>query len=501
MTRPISQLEQWAALNNASFHNIHPASAGEHRGSGLIATKDLSSSTQDGPLLTVPRDLVLSKETVELLAKSDRDLRALLDALGDFVHTSRGAIVAFLLYCRTMNGVRDSGSGRLGTLSPFNEYVRFLPAELLPTFWNDSEISLLHGTSLYPALTAKHKSLSREFDTLRARTEGIPWCQTFWWNPSPTSMLSPLELDDWKTVDAQYRSRALEFPGIGDAMVPLIDMANHASGFLTSALYETDEEGNAVLLLRPGKEVKEGEEVTITYGDGKGACEMLFSYGFIEALPSNSPNEEEDARQLFLPLEMSEDDPLAPAKKHISPFAPGVKIYHSQTTGEIEWHSEFVYLSTLNQEDGLDFAVAQTTTGERELQVLWKGTHIPTSSLSTFITSTLKEEEFWEIFHLRATVTILERVRQQLDLLPGVDVEKVVGEWRADGEVVRERCVQLAVKLRELEGNLLMSAVSVLEAEIEKLSQSEVVGRWFALQQQEQEDGDEEGAREEEDFT
>ena len=61
-----------------------------------------------------------------------------------------------------------------------------------------------------------------------------------------------------------YRSRALEFPGIGDAMVPCIDMANHASGDATVALYETDEHGNGLLLLREGKELHKGEEITIT---------------------------------------------------------------------------------------------------------------------------------------------------------------------------------------------------------------------------------------------
>jgi hypothetical protein len=61
-----------------------------------------------------------------------------------------------------------------------------------------------------------------------------------------------------------YRSRALEFPGIGDAMVPCLDMANHASGDATAALYETDDDGNAILVLRHGKDILHGGEITIT---------------------------------------------------------------------------------------------------------------------------------------------------------------------------------------------------------------------------------------------
>jgi hypothetical protein len=65
-------------------------------------------------------------------------------------------------------------------------------------------------------------------------------------------------------VDAMYRSRALEFPGAGDCMMPCVDMANHASGEATAALYETDENGNGLLLLREGKCVALEEEITIT---------------------------------------------------------------------------------------------------------------------------------------------------------------------------------------------------------------------------------------------
>jgi len=73
-----------------------------------------------------------------------------------------------------------------------------------------------------------------------------------------------ITFDDWMQVDAMYRSRALEFPGVGDAMVPCVDMANHASGDATAALYETDEDGNGLLLLREGKNIQKGGEITIT---------------------------------------------------------------------------------------------------------------------------------------------------------------------------------------------------------------------------------------------
>jgi hypothetical protein len=47
-------------------------------------------------------------------------------------------------------------------------------------------------------------------------------------------------------------------------MMPCVDMANHASGDATAALYETDNDGNGLLLLREGRDVIEGGEITIT---------------------------------------------------------------------------------------------------------------------------------------------------------------------------------------------------------------------------------------------
>jgi hypothetical protein len=107
---------------------------------------------------------------------------------------------------------------------------------------------------------AKLNSLLREFENVRTATEKIDWCAKYWWDEDNVL----LTFDDWMRLDAMYRSRALEFPGVGDAMVPCVDMANHASGDATAALYETDESGNGVLLLRDGKEIPQGGEVTIT---------------------------------------------------------------------------------------------------------------------------------------------------------------------------------------------------------------------------------------------
>lgn len=141
-----------------------------------------------------------------------------------------------------------------------HRYIKFLPFEFLPTFWSEEELELVEGTSLRPAIMAKMKSLNREYEELRKATRSISWCAKYWWGADGVG----LTFDDWKQVDAMYRSRALEFPGIGDCMVPCIDMANHASRKKTAALYEAGPGGNGLLQLRYDKHVNEGDEITIT---------------------------------------------------------------------------------------------------------------------------------------------------------------------------------------------------------------------------------------------
>lgn len=61
-------------------------------------------------------------------------------------------------------------------------YIKYLPDELLPTFWHEDELELLKGTTLRPAVRAKMNSLLREFEAVRTATEGIDWCAKYWWN-------------------------------------------------------------------------------------------------------------------------------------------------------------------------------------------------------------------------------------------------------------------------------------------------------------------------------
>lgn len=342
----------------------------------------------------------------------------------------------------------DMEGDKPGVANPLTDYVAFLPKDFpLPTFYSEEELELLQGTSLADAVEQKLRSLQNEFDLLRTATQEIPWCRKHWWDEET----GHLTFDDWKQVDAMFRSRALELPGTGHAMVPCLDMANHAPGDDTIAIYETDESQNAVLQLRPDKRLNQGDEITITYGDEKGAGEMIFSYGFLEGSVDH-------ARQLFLDLDIPTDDPLRMVKKAVCKEAPGVRLYVNED-GEICWESNYVWWACVNEEDGLAFRVLQANDGEKELQVLWKKTPLEPASLS----DTLARDPLRDVFQLRVVVTLQERIERQASELEDTE------EYFAKGihlSGVRWTTRHTIRKLRGLELDFLATAYQSLQEQV-----------------------------------
>ena len=343
-----------------------------------------------------------------------------------------------------------------GFKNPFADYVKFLPKDIpLPIFYTTEERDLLAGTSLSDALGQKLISLEREFESLRNSTETIPWCQRVWWDENTGC----LDIDDWKLADALYRSRALELPrGAGVGMVPVVDMANHASDDRYNARFEVDEAAGSVeLVARDERSIGQGEEITIMYGVG-GACEMVFSYGFLEAHASS-------AREIFLGLSIPTDDPLRAAKIQFAKEAPGVRLYVDDSN-QVRWDSTFVWWACVNQEDGLDFRVEQTTNGDTELKALWKDHDLKADSLQP----TLLQDRLRDIFILRATVMIQERVEDQGMQLAASedDFDKAI-----PNDNVRQSVYETIGRLRGLELELLTRAYETLE---KKVSLSQLPG-------------------------
>lgn len=357
-------------------------------------------------------------------------------------------MLLFLVYQMTINSPDTQGHS-LGLKTPFADYVKFLPKQFaaFPTFYTAEERELLVGTSLSDALDQKLASLEREFETLKAATEKVPWCRRAWWDESSGC----LNLEDWKLADAVYRSRALDLPrGASVGMVPVVDMANHASDTRYNARFEIDEDAGCVLLVvRDRRSICQGDEITIMYGSG-GACEMAFSYGFLEERAHS-------AREMLLGLSIPTDDPLRVAKIQFAQEAPGVRIYVDDSD-QVHWDSTFVWWACINQEDGLDFGVEQTVDGDTELKALWKGADLEAQALQ----ATLLQDRLRDLFILRATVMIQQRIEEQGLLLAAS--EDVFAHSLPNAQV-RQSVYETAGQLRKLELELLTRAFEVLEKE------------------------------------
>lgn len=354
------------------------------------------------------------------------------------MQSARADILLFLLV-QTALALRASHSS-IGVSNPWTEYLRFLPENIpVPTLWNEDERLLLRGTSLETAVNAKMLALEAEFDAVQDASSNIPcWNDTLWESGA-------IGVRDWMRLDALYRSRCLELPKSGEAIVPCIDMINHSSN--ASTYYDEDLKDDVVLLPRPGLSISQGRELTISYGDTKSAAEMLFSYGFIDP--------ESSTQSLVLPLEPFDDDPLAKAKLVGFGEAPKVRVVRDGDS--VVWESPFVHLMCVNEEDGLEFRVLQDTEGDRQLRVFWRGDDV-TNQTKKF-ESLIRSHPLSVVFRLRIVTVVQERLQTQLELAQMYGSETNPGN-------VREECLEAAQLLRRIETSILESAVDFLDKEV-----------------------------------
>lgn len=303
-------------------------------------------------------------------------------------------------------------------------------------------------------------SLEQEFEAVYEATSNISWCQKCWWDES--TFLAT----DWSAIDAWFRSRSLEHPILGEAMIPSLDMVNHSS--TPNAFYEPGTNDSVKLLLRPGASLKSGSEITISYGEAKSRAEMLFSYGFIEG-ESATRN-----CSLTLPVVTNDaSDPLTRAKNAIFSQAKLPAVVQINVTDEgVQWNSPFLYLLAANEEDGLDFRVLQENDGTRGLlRVFWQEEDV-TNSLASFedlIAGNSPRNDMGEIFRLRAVAILEGLLRAQLQALEMADVTLTILADSVDLDVNKQR---VAILLREDENDLLVAAIKSVEKQVSGANQS-----------------------------
>lgn len=85
LRQPVDALPTWANFHGVAFNHVKigPLPGFETRGSTVIADRELKGGEAE-PLLIVPRELIVSQQNIDVIAKSDHHLRELLESLGDF---------------------------------------------------------------------------------------------------------------------------------------------------------------------------------------------------------------------------------------------------------------------------------------------------------------------------------------------------------------------------------------------------------------------------------
>ncbi|CAH0014329.1 unnamed protein product [Clonostachys rhizophaga] len=438
---PIDVLPTWTRFNNVELDGIQVGQV-EGKGLGFVADRDLTTNKGSPTLLKIPRDAVLSAEAVGDYAKVDLKFRQLLEGMGH--ETPRIAIMLYLMahYRAPSGGGAGSHKGIAST--PWTEYIRFLPRQIpTPTLWTEEKRLLLRGTSLEKAVNAKLATLVSEFDHLRETSADLPFWQSLLFGEDA------ITVKDWALVDAWYRSRCLELPNAGHSMVPCLDMANHSDA--PNAYYEETADGEVVLVLRPESTASCGDEVTISYGAAKSAAEMLFSYGFIDRSTAKE--------EITLTLDPLASDPLAQAKVHVYGRSPLVRLTRTKGAAAVSWHSPFVYLMCVNEEDGLEFKLLQDNAGGRELRVFWQDEDV-TSKIDDF-ESHIQTHDLHSVFQLRVVSVLQQLVEAQLEQTrssPIPEQEHDASSRHAGGADY----VRIVATLREMECSLLEEAMASL---------------------------------------
>jgi hypothetical protein len=92
-TIPIENLLVWGTLNGVDFNNVAietdvTSEDGALKGAGLVNTIEQSANEGGAALMSVPQDLILSREQVERYAEIDKHLKLVLDAAGAFGQVS-----------------------------------------------------------------------------------------------------------------------------------------------------------------------------------------------------------------------------------------------------------------------------------------------------------------------------------------------------------------------------------------------------------------------------
>lgn len=245
-----SQLLAWAVSHGAHLNNIEIRSTAH--GKGLFAR----FTAPGKPSLSIPNSLVISLDRIAEETDGDTGFWDVINRLPESLPTLDIIRTIFLLYQEYLR--RDGRADKWGI------YLESLPREtLLPIAWSAEEVALLHELAVSIAHPVESK-ISYMRELWSRLVAGGGWFASVTW-------------EDHVLAASWVSSRTFGKKDVEHVLAPVIDMANHSSE--PNANWIIDSDGMQLVLLH---DVKEGEEICISYDEGRGVAERVYKYGFIE---------------------------------------------------------------------------------------------------------------------------------------------------------------------------------------------------------------------------
>lgn len=271
-TETLNEVSRWAFEKGCDISpKVKFMESGLGLGSALIATEDIGVRE---PVVTCPESLMISHRVAKRTFGDAFDVQLMQPFI-------KLALVAEWLK---------------GDQSEWAPYMRIVPqpGQLdLPAFFNEEELTWLHGTNLMVDIEVKLRDWTEEYETAYQRLPDVLDCGL---------KKEQFTRDMYLWACGVFNSRSFPartvYPGIGDTisiLVPVVDFINHEleAAVHWNCMHETQ------FTLAPARVVHPGE-IFNNYGP-KSNEEFLFGYGFCILdnphdtaslkLPANIPRE------------------------------------------------------------------------------------------------------------------------------------------------------------------------------------------------------------------
>jgi len=280
----MERLTEWVLNQGGKLSGVK---VGETKlGRGLVATRDIKKGTTviSTPLSQCPSPMMLDNSPLKGL---DTFIQNDLGYADDYVLS---LLVEFETNGNTAKAkAQAEAAGTTTNAGDLHPYVSMLPIPPLPSlFDNPQTYQHLDGTYSGTQVTKVRKSIKSSFDKIfvnglfRAR-EGEPYHDLF--DPNKTTLRTWSEslAKVWSRSYNLYKDGRMRSDELTWAMVPLADLVNHDIDAENNYIQDFGAEPMA-FNLRLSKDVKQGDELFITYGMHTSLQYFLF-YGFV--LPQN----------------------------------------------------------------------------------------------------------------------------------------------------------------------------------------------------------------------